>query len=117
MEKQPTITALENLDDLDLLMQGDAVQIVYQNEPMWKHDEEEHLGAYHGKTSLGLLQFLVPAKAKDEYIIMYRARKGAIQLRDGKIVLNVDKSVTESFSQANPDYEKINMTLKNSGLR
>ncbi|MBI2129803.1 hypothetical protein HYU07_06210 [Candidatus Woesearchaeota archaeon] len=117
------IQLLENLEDLEILMRGDAVNIIYQNEPLWKYGEKEQVGAYHGKSEFGFLQFLIPAVAREDCIIMYETRKSQITIKDGKIVLNEDKSVTtahisgdESF-QDHQEYETLNETLAIAELR
>ena len=110
------VQELSCLDDLDLLKPGDVVPITYRHMPS-SDGELDYLGIYHGKSSLGQLQFLVPAKMSEEYIIMYRAHRQRIRIEGGKVTLNEDESVEESFSQTNPAYSGLNSTLTMSGLR
>ena len=116
-DAQPKITHLESPDDLELLVRGDLVQIILQNEPLWKHDEEEHLAAYHGRSVLDHLQFLVPIDARYEYIVRYQVRDNLAQVRDGKVVLSESKYITNAFAPDNSRYPDLNKTLIRAGLR
>ena len=115
--KKVKIQALESLDDLDVLIRGDALKIVFQYESWRSSHEGEELGAYHGRSNSDQFQFVIPAIMSDEYIIMYRARRSQMKARDGKVILNEDKSVTDSFSQSHRDYVELNKTLIQAGLR
>jgi hypothetical protein len=116
-QKQVKIQRLESLEDLELLIRGDAVEIVYENMPLWKYGSENELGAYHGMSHSNQFQFLIPMMSNGEYLVMYRARRSQIQVRDGKVILNEDKSVTESFSPRQSEYVELNNTLVMAGLR
>ena len=117
-EQNPdNFTLLEHKDDLQCLMRGDLVKIIFQNEPHWKYDEENEIGAYHGVWMNGHLQFVIPAEMRGEYIVMYRSRKSDIELRDGAIVINEDRSSTQAYEQTHSDYKSLNETLKLAGLR
>src|SRR3989338_8542422 len=113
----PAVTVLENSDDLEMLVRGDVLAIAYEHEPSWRYDKKTELGAYHGRSHTNQLQFLIPMEMRSEYIVMYRARKSQIQIRDGIAILNEDRSVTESFSPNHTGYLDLNRTLQMSGLR
>ena len=117
LQEQVRVEELEELDDLELLSQGDAVSIIYQYRPLWKNDEQKQIGAYHKISEFGLLEFLIPANMGEDYIIMYRARKDRIEIRKGSIIIDEDASVTESFNQKNSKYPALNNTLQKAGLR
>ena len=119
---KPVITQLESLDDLGLLMQGDAVQIEHQYEGLdRKVRKDEYIAAYHGKTPKGLLQFLVPIRKmmSEEYLIrMYQAQKELIQIKDGKIIFSESKGIEiEPFYSERYEYKGLNKTLKTAGLK
>lgn len=107
------VTYLDSHDDLGALVKGDAVHMILE-----RYDgKDEHLCAYHGKTSHGMLQFLKPAQIREEYIIMDRVWKSKAQIKDGKIIINEVGTATEAFDSHNPDYDKLNQTLQLAGLR
>jgi hypothetical protein len=110
------ITQLENLDDLDLLMKGDVVQMVYNN--IWGCHEKnnEYLAAYHAICD-GMFQFLVPTPMSKDSITTYKARKDLIQVKDGRIFLKEDKCVIEPIGPGDCSYNKLNDTLKAARLR
>ena len=111
------IQRIEDKEDLEALIPGDALNIVFKNTPEWKFGEEKFSGAYHGKSDLGFYQFLQPTFMGEEYIIVYAAVKERIDIIDGKIILKEGKASIHSFTPTNPEYEKFNKTLKMSGLR
>ena len=113
----PNIQELSGLDDLELLKKGDVVPIMYRHVPS-SDGESEHLGAYHGRSSLTQqLIFLIPAKMSEEYIVMYWARKQDVQIDNGKIILTEDKCTAQSFNEDNHYYRDLNSILVTSRLR
>ncbi len=117
MHKQVNIQRLENIDDLDLLIKGDAVPIIYQFEPKSYNKDKEKIGAYHGKSSTGQFEFIISAFLGGEYLIRHMVEKCSLIVQNGKIVINEDKSATKSFSQGDYEYPELNRTLIIAGLR
>lgn len=112
--EQVRIEGLDEKEDLELLVRGDAVAIVFVDA---YGEEEESVGAYHGRTRVNQFQFVIPKFSREEYILQHRARKSQIQVRDRKIILYEDMSVTETFSQGNSRYKDLNDTLVKAKLR
>lgn len=116
MNTEIKITPLENLDDLELLVRGDVVQLVYQN--IWNYHEENHefLAAYRAIAN-NLFQFLVPTPMSNNYITIYQALKERIQVKDTKIFLKEDKCAIETIGPGHYSYEGLNGLLISAGLR
>jgi hypothetical protein len=120
-KKTVKIQRLENQGDLELLIRGDAVQIVYEPASRFG-DIEENVGAYHGINPFNhFLQFLIPAP-QGQGIIIYQAGKNRIELKDGKIVLKEKEthggcSYPESRSYEGWTHDELNDTLVKAGLR
>ena len=117
MSETLNYTLVESIEDLQCLSRGDLVKIIFEYEPKSKYSEIIEDGAYHGLAHNGALQFLVPRTMRENYLSMYRQRKSLIEFRNGAVVLNEDKSATESFSYENPMYKELNQTLIMAGLR
>ena len=105
-----TSQSLESLDDLDLLVSGDVVQMVYLN--YWNlHDHcNEYLAAYHASRE-GMLHFLVKTPTSETNITMYQARKDLIQVKDGKVLLKEDNCVIQTVGSGHYSYRGLNDTL------
>ena len=113
------LSRLDHIDDLDLLIEGDVVQIVIEHMPLWKYGVREWAGVYcSGEHWGGFLQFVAPAFMGEEYIIIHMARKDSIRVLDGKVVLNEDQSIAWSVRpQTSLRYSELNEILVNAGLR
>lgn len=112
-----TIQQVREAIDLSLLARGDVVDMIYQNEPSSKYSLEEFFVAFHRQTADNWLEFLTPALlCGEDYILMFRAPLDQIQNRDGKVVLNEDRSVTRSYSRDKDEYADLQRTSDKSRL-
>ena len=115
MEKQVKLVRLEDSNDLEILIRGDVVQLILNSNSVFNSDKEK-LAVYHGKSELYQLQFVCPEEGQ-KYIVMHMAKGNRIDRRDGKIIMREDRSVTQSFSNNNIEYDELNRTLIMGGFR
>lgn len=105
------IQRLDNAEDLELLIRGDAI------ERKDTSSTELETVAFHIINDVRHFEFLFPAFCKEDYIIMDRVRKSIIQVVEGRIVYDRDRCAIESFSQNDRGYNDLNKTLQMAGLR
>lgn len=104
-------------EDLDLFVVGDIIGCIFDNEPNWKYGSEVKDVVFAGEKSStysrGMLKFIYQGNPGKEHIVMYRARIGNIDFRNKKIVINEDRSVTESFSsRSSSEYQSLKALLQ-----
>ena len=120
-ETNTEFTTPESIDDLQCLMRGDLVKLVFEYVPTWKYGQKESVGTYHGINSTnGHLLFLI--QESDNHLLMHSSRKSEIGFHEGQIVLNEDTTSTKSYTPRDEQFSEYKFstlceTLQQAGIR
>ena len=109
------IEKLENLEDLGMLVKGDAVEMTDVREiisPIWKK-----IGAFHEGNRLGHYVFLFPAFVREEYIVKVGVRRSFSRVDNGRLLYDGDRCSARAISQNDLEYADLNKTLQMASLR
>ncbi|MFT4343964.1 MAG: hypothetical protein ACMXYE_04425 [Candidatus Woesearchaeota archaeon] len=112
-----TLTQVESREDLECLVRGDAVTLIFQNHPGDKHGEIEYTAVYHGRYFENSVELVVAKGKREKFVTVYTQRIDTVQFRDGALVFDERHSSIQSYNKSHRDYEKFDETLRKAGVR
>ncbi len=107
LENSFEITRIENHDDLECLVSGDVVELIYEYVSSWRYGEARHIAIYDQDEGR-FKDFLIPRRmGKIDYFSRVSAKGKNISFRDGAIVLNEDKSSASNVDSTIVKYQDL----------